>query len=185
MLNGAANTLSVNLTTGVITPSDPISARASVTLTLTGTGSLTSSNMRAALYRLNRSGVDGTLCATCSSFTAFVGALSLNTTELLAAFTDCEAIRQGEKLRFNLLIWDASQSVYMIWDFMLVAYETAVLSTAVNVSPISTGTTLWGNLKLISGVIHLQSTTDNEWYPLTAVGQDATVHPQLGETGIA
>jgi hypothetical protein len=140
--------------------------------------------MRAALYRLNRSGVDGTLVATCNTFTSFVGSMSLNTTEMLAAYTDLEKVRQYEKLRFDLLVWDASASVYMIWDHLDVIWEEALSSSATNVSPISTGTTLWGNLKLIDGVIHLQSTTDSEWYPFTAAGADTTVHPELGTTGI-
>lgn len=182
MLN-TTNTLTANLTTGALTPSAVVSARASLAITLTGTGSLTTGNMRAALYRLNRSGIDGTIVATCNTFTAFVGAMTLNTTELVAAFTDLEAVRQGEIARFDLLIWDASNSLYMVWDHLDVSYEFPLVAGTSNVSPISTGTTLWGNFRLINGVVSILSLTDNKYYPLTLAGQDTTVHEVLGETG--
>lgn len=181
--------LTVNLTTGVLTPSDPISARKALAITLSGTQSLTAGNMRAALYRLNEDGVSGTLVATCSTFTgpadAFVGSMSLNTYEVIKSFLDIGDVREYQTLRFDLLIYDASQAIYMVWDHINVAYEFALAgATPGNVSPITSGTEAWGNFKLISGTIHLQSTSDGEFYPLTAAGSDATIHPVMGETGI-
>ena len=182
-----SSTLSVNLTTGAITQSDPISARASLQITLTGVGSLVAANMKAALYRFDLSN-SGTLVATCTTFTgstSFTGVMSLNTSELIAAFTACEAVRQYEKLRFVLLIYDASQDVYTIYDHIDVSYENSLAgATPGSVSPIASSTTVWGNFKLISGVINIQSVTDGKWYPLTVAGADTTVHGVVGESGV-
>ena len=183
MLN-TSNTLSINLTTGVLTPSDPISIRATLTITLTNYGSLTSSNMRAALYRLNRTtSVDGTLVATANTFTSFVGAMSLNTTEIVASFTDCESVRQGERLRFDLLVWDITSSYYTIWDHLDCVYEAALTSDATAVSPIGTSTTTWGNLKLSGSTLYIYNTSDGLYYPLTSAGATTEAHLELG-TGI-
>jgi hypothetical protein len=184
-----ASTVTLNLTTGAITQSDPVSARASLSITLTGTGSLVNSNIKAALYRLNRVGIDGTLVATCDTFTgpanAFVGAMSLNTAEVVAAFTDLVSLREYETCEFTLLVYDASQAVYLYVGKLDVAYEYPLAAgTPPSVSPITSSTTTWGNYKLIAGVIHIQSATDGKWYPLTLAGQDSTVHEVLGETGV-
>ena len=184
-----ASTASVNLTTGVITPSDPISARASLTLTLAGTGSLSAANMRTVLYRLNKNGIDVTLVATCSTFTgpanAFVGTMSLNTTELVAAFTAISA-RQYETLRFNLLVYDASESVYIVDEHLDVAYEVALAgATPGHVSPITTSTITWGNFRLSGGVIYIQNLTDGLFYPLRLAGASTQVHADIpGDGGI-
>jgi hypothetical protein len=183
------STLSINLTTGSLDQSDPISARASLAITLTGIGSLVAGNMKAALYRLNRNGIDGTLVATCDTFTlsagTFVGSMSLNTAEVVAAFTDLPVVREYEKARFQILIYDSSASVYMIWEFVDLSYEYPLAAgTPPAVSPITSATTTWGNFKLIGGVINIQSTTDGLWYPLTLAGAGTTIHEQLGETGI-
>ena len=183
------STLSINLQTGSLDQSDPISARASLAITLSGIGSLTASNMRAALYRLNRNGIDGTLVATCNTFvlsgSTFIGAMSLNTAEVIAAFTALEAVREYEKARFDLLIYDGSQEVYMVFDHIDVSYEFPLAAgTPPSVSPITSSTTVWGNMKLIGGVIHVQSTDDGEWYPLTLAGTSTTIHEVLGTTGV-
>jgi len=183
-----ASTLTVNLTTGEIDQSQPISARASLSITLTGTGSLVAANMKAALYRLNTDGINGTLVATCDTFSgpadAFVGSMSLNTAELVAAFTSLVSIREYERLRFALLIYDATQDVYLVYDYINVAYEFALAAgTPPSVSPITSSTTIWGNFKLINGVINLQSTTDGLWYPFTAAGTGTTIHEELGVVG--
>lgn len=185
-----SGSVSIDLTLGLVTITGIVSARSTITVTLTGTQLLTNSNMRLALYRLNRNGVDGTLVATCQTFTgaanAFVGSLSLNTAEVVAAFTDMKVVRQGEMARFDLIIYDASQSlVFMVWDHLEVAYENVlVAATPSNVTPISAGTTTWGNFKLINGVLHVLSTDDGEYYPLTFAGTDGTIHEVIGETGI-
>lgn len=183
MLN-TTNSLSVDLTTGILTPSDPLSIRASVTMTLTNYGALSTGNMKAALYRLNRTGVDGTLVASCNTFTAWVGALSLNTTEIVASFTDCQAIRQGEKLRFDLLVWDSTSNRYMVWDHLDCAYETALASDSSAVSPIGVSTTTWGNLKISGGTIYIYNSSDGLYYPLTSAGASTQAHLELG-TGAA
>jgi len=180
-----SSTLTANLTTGVLTPSDPISARASLALTLSGIGSLSASNMRAALYRLSRNGIDGDLVGTCNAFTlsgsTFVGTMSLNTTELVAAYTNLPSVREYETLRFHLLVWDTTATVYTLWDYLDVAYEYALTSDASSVSPISTTTETWGNLKLSGGVIHLYNITTGKYCELRAEGEDDVQHMLLGD----
>lgn len=185
-----ASTLSVNLTTGAITQSTPISARSSLAITLTGTGSLVAANMKAALYRLNVNGIDGTLVATCDTFSgplnAFVGAMSLNTAELVAAFTNLEAVREYETLEFTLLIYDATQAVYTIYDHINVSYEYPLAAgTPPSVSPISVGTDTFGDLKLHAGSLYKQSPTDGLWYKWGVAGAGTQVHETLDNTGIA
>ena len=182
------STVTVNLQTGSLSQSDPISARSSLGITLVGIGSLSAINMKAALYRLNTAGIDGTLVATCDSFSmssgTFVGSMDLNTAEVIQAFTDMEAIRQYEKATFQIIVYDASQAVYMVCDDIAVSYEyPLVAGTPPSVSPITSGSTTWGNMKLIGGVIHVLSSTDGLYYPLTLAGTGATIHEVLGETG--
>lgn len=180
------STLSVNLTTGVITQSDPISARRTLSITLTGTGSLVDSNMRAALYRLNRNGVDGLLVATCNTFSGavnnFLGTMSLNTSEMVAAFTNLPSVREWETLRFELLVYDASTDYYLIWDGIQAAYEYALAAgTPGSVSPITSSTTIWGNLKLEGGTLYIQNLDTGLWNPLTSRGADNQQHLELGD----
>jgi hypothetical protein len=189
MLN-VAQSLSVNLTTGVITQSDIVSARSSLPVTLTGTGSLVNTNMRMALYRRLLSGVDGTLVATCSSFTgpldAFSGSLNLNTDEVVSAFTDLQSVRQGEKLAFDMLIYDNSQDVYMVWDKLNVSYEhDLVAGTPGSVTPITSGTAVWGDIRLYAGSLYKYSITDGLWYKWYGAGAGTTIHEELSETGIS
>lgn len=184
-----ASTLAVDLTTGELNQSDPISARSSVAITLTGVGSLSAANMKAALYRLNRNGIDGTLVATCNTFvlssSTFIGTMSLNTAEVIAAFTALEQVREYEKAVFTLLVYDASQAVYMVYDTIDVSYEFPLASgTPPAVTPITSSTTQWGNFRLINGIISIQSVDDGEYYPLTVGGSDATVHGVIGESGV-
>lgn len=178
------STVSINLTTGVITPSDPVSARKTLAITLTGTGSASADNQRAALYRLNRNGIDGTLVATCNTFTgsvnAFAGTMSLNTAEVVAAFTDLVAVRQYETLIFSMLIYDAADSIYTVWDDLAVAYEFALAAgTPPNVDPLSGSTTIWGNLKLSGGTLWLYNIDTGKYDPLTARGDDAADQQHL------
>jgi len=112
--------------------------------------------------------------------------MSLNTTELVAAFTAIEAVRQYEKLRFDLLIWDASASVYTIFDHLDVSYEFALsAAAAASVTPITGTTDTWGNLKLSGGTIYVLNLTDGEYYPLRLAGADDQVHVDVpGDGGI-
>ena len=104
---------------------------------------------------------------------------------MLAAFTAMEAVRQWEKAAFEVLIYDASTDQYMVWDKIHVSYDLSLAAaTPPSVSPLTSSTTVWGNLKLISGIIHRQSVSDGAWYPLTRAGSDATVHEVIGEVGI-
>ena len=185
-----ASTLSIDLVSGSLDQSDPISAKANLAITLTSPGSLTASNIKAALYRLNRNGVDGTLVATCNSFNlssgALVGSMSLNTQELVTAFTNFEALRQYEKATFTILVYDASQNVYLVFTNIDLSWENSLASgTPPSVSPITSGTTSWGNFKLLAGgVIGIQSTDDGEYYQLTVGGVGQTVHGVIGESGV-
>lgn len=184
-----ASTLSINLTTGSLDQSDPISARASLAITLTGIGSLVAGNMKAALYRLNRNGVDGTLVATCDTFTlsagTFVGSMSLNTSEVVAAFTDLPVVREYEKARFQILIYDSSASVYMVWDFVDVSYEYPLAAgTPPAVSPITSSTDTFGDIKLHLGSLYKYNATDGLWYKWTIAGVGNVVHEVLDDVGI-
>jgi hypothetical protein len=185
-----ASTASVSLVTGYVTQSDPVSARATLQLTLNGAGTEVAANMRAALYRLNRAGVDGALVATCNTFAgasaAMLGSMSLNTTELVTAFTNLKAPRQYEQLRFDLLVYDASPGVlvYTFWGSLNVAYEIGLAATG-SVNPITGTTTSWGNLKVSGGVVYLLSAADGLYYPVTGAGSGTTIHPVYGETGVA
>jgi hypothetical protein len=180
-----ASTATINLSTGVIAQSDPVSARKTLALTLTNVGDKNVDNIRAALYRLNRNGVDGTLVATCNTFTlsgtSFVGSMNLNTTEVVTAYTNLVSPRQYETLRFDLLVWDASDNVYIIWDGLNVAFEVAVTDGSTNVSPIDTSTVIWGTLKLSDGVIYLFNPDTGLYNKLTAKGANEVQHLELGE----
>jgi hypothetical protein len=185
-----ASSATVSLVNGVVVQSDPVSARANLQLTLSGAGSETAANMRAALYRLNFSGVDGTLVATCNTFTgaaaAMLGSMSLNTTELVAAFTNLHAPRQYESLKFDLLVYDASPGtlMYTFWGSLNVAYEVGLAATG-SVNPITGTTDTFGNLKVSGGMVYIQSVDDGLWYPVTGAGAGSTIHPVYGETGVA
>jgi hypothetical protein len=182
-----AQTASVNLATGVVTQGD-LSARANLQLTLVGVGTETVANYRAALYRLNANGVEGTLAATCNSFsglaTAMLGSMSLNTTELVSAFTDLQTVRQGEQLKFELLVWDASPGVlvFNVWSSLYVGYEFALAGVVTaSVNPITGTTVSWGNLKIQAGQIYVLNTTTGEYDPLTAAGVDGQQHLDVGD----
>lgn len=185
-------TLSVNLVTGVVTQTN-LSARNTLNLTLVGSGSETAANMRAGLYRRQTNGTDGTLVASCSTFagpsSAMVGSLSLNTTELMAAFAALQSVRQGEKMRLDFLVWDASPGVlaWNIWDHVLVMYENDLSgATTGTVNPITGTTTSWGSFKIYNGKTYLQSVEDGLWYEVMGMaGTGGTAHPIYGETGIA
>lgn len=184
-----SSTITVNLTTGAKTPSVPIAARSSLAITLTGIGSLVAANIKSALYRFSPFLSTGTLVATCDSFTlsgsTFVGAMSLNTAELVAAFTDLPTVRQYQPLRFWLLIYDSSASVYIVVDNIDVSYEyPLVAGTPPAVSPITSSTTVFGNLKLISGVVNIWDVTDSQWHPITASGAGSEIHINLDQTGV-
>jgi len=185
-----ASTVTLNLTTGAIAQSDPVSARASLSITLTGTGSLVNSNIKAALYRLNRVGIDGTLVATCDTFTgpanAFVGAMSLNTAEVVAAFTDLVSLREYETCEFTLLVYDASQAVYLYVGKLDVAYEYPLAAgTPPSVSPITSSTDTFGDMKLHAGSLYKQSPTDGLWYKWGVSGAGTQAHEILDDVGIS
>jgi hypothetical protein len=179
------STVSINLSTGVVTPSDPVSARRTLAITLTGTGAASSDNQKAALFRRCVNGLDGTLCATCDTFTggvdAFVGTMSLNTQQVVAAFTDLVALKRYETLRFDLVIWDAQDAIYTVWDDLNVAYEFPLSSdTPPAVSPITSSTTIWGQLKLESGSLYLRNAETGKYNLLQARGADDGQHLDLG-----
>ena len=178
------STITVNVTTRRVLQSDPVYSRdANCILTLTDFGGLSVANFRAALYR------GDTLVATCSTFVLSsgdaVGTLSLNTAELVAVFTPVSGLRAFECFDFILYVYDASQADYLFRGVVAVTYDMPLnAGTPPAVSPITSSTTIFGNLKLINGVVHVLSTDDGEWYPFTAAGSDQTIHPVLGETGI-
>lgn len=187
------STVTINLSTGVITQSDPVSARRTLAITLTGTGNANVQNQRIALYRLCKSGIDGTLVATGTDLGAgvqftgpannFVGTMSLNTAELVKAFTDMTALRQYEVGIFRVLVYDASDTVYTIFDDLAVTYEFPLAAgTPPNVSPIVSGTEIWGNLKLQNGGIYLWNVDTGKYDLLTARGDDSVdqQHIDLG-----
>jgi len=186
------STVTINLSTGVVTPSDPVSARKTLAVTLTGTGSATVQNQRIALYRLCRNGIDGTLVATGTDLGAgvqfsgpannFIGTMSLNTAELVKAFTDMTALRQYEVGVFKVLVYDASDTIYTIFDDIAVTYEYPLAAgTPPNVSPIVSGTTIWGNMKLENGGIYLWNADTGLWNLLTSRGPDNQQHLELGD----
>jgi hypothetical protein len=188
MLN-SAQSISVDLATGYVVQTD-VSARNSIAVTLTATGTLVNTNLRMALFRLNREGVDGTLCASCSSFTgpvnAFVGSLDLNTAEVVAAFTALKAVRQQETIRFDLLVYDNTNPIYTVWSSLNVSYEFPLAAgTPASVTPITAGTLVWGDLRLYAGSLYKYSATDGLWYKWSGAGAGSTVHEVLDETGIS
>ena len=183
-------TLSVNLTTGLVSQSDPIPVRNTTQVTLTGTGSFVNTNMRLALYRLSNDLASGTLCATCSSFTgavnAFTGSLNLNTSEMVTAFSNLEMVRQAEKLRFELFIYDNTTDYYTIWDSINVSYEHALVAgTPAAVTPITTGSLVWGDIRLYAGSLYKYSVTDGLWYKWIGAGAGTQIHEEFDTTGIS
>jgi len=183
------STLEINLTTGAMTASDVIAARTSLSLKLTGTQSLVNSNIKAALYRFDPNTSSGTLVATCDSFTGgqddFVGTMDLNTQQVVDAFEALEALRQNELATFYVLVYDATQNTYIIFDTIDLSWEfPLVAGTPGSVSPISVGTDTLGDLKLHNGSLYKHSATDGLWYQWTVVGAGATIHEHLDETGI-
>jgi hypothetical protein len=105
--------------------------------------------------------------------------MSLNTTEVVAAFTDLAAVRQYETCQFDLLVWDTTNNIYTIWDHLNVAYEFALTSDASSVSPIDAGTTTWGNLRSYGGNIYVYNVETGLWNKLTAAGIDDQQHMLL------
>jgi hypothetical protein len=188
MLN-AAQSFSVDLATGYVVQTD-VSARNTVSVLLSGTGSLVNTNMRMALFRLNRSGVDGTLCASCSSFTgpvnAFAGSLNLNTAEVVASFTDLKAVRQQETIRFDILVYDNTSPIYTVWSSLNVSYEFPLASgTPPAVTPITAGTLVWGSLRLHAGSLYKYNETSGLWAKWSVSGASPTAHEVLDDTEIS
>ena len=185
----SASTLSVNLTTGVVTQSDPILIRDSCAVTLTGTGSHVNSNMKLALYRWLKS--TGTLVGTVNTFTGaldnFGGSLNLNVTPIITVFeTNLHGIRQFEKADFDLYIYDASQTFYLVQEKISVSYQNALgTGTPGSVDPITAATTSWGDLKLYGGSLYKYNVTDGLYYKWTAAGAGSQAHDVLDDVGIA
>ena len=184
-----ASTLSIDLVTGVITQSDPLLARDSCTVTLTTPGSHAATNMKLALYRWL--GDLGTLVGAVNTFTgstSYSGSLDTNVEELIAVFTDdIVSVRQFERLDFDVLVYDSTVDYYLVEGTVTVAYQEALAAgTPGTVTPITSGTGTWGNLKLHAGTIYIQSVTDGLWYPIGAAGAGDEVSYTLpGSGGIA
>lgn len=175
-----SNTLSINLTTGRITASDPLAIRKTAVVTLTGTGSYVNTNMRLAVMW------KGAVVAQCSTFTgpadAFVGSLDLNTVEMVAVMTTGKA-RDYEKKVCQLVVYDASTIGFVVNDRVDLrntpARDTDVLPG--NVTPITTGTLVWGNLMLKDGVSRMYNPTTGHWHKYTMEGSGAEIHYVLWE----
>ena len=185
------STITVNIATRRVVQSDPVWARdVACVLNLTNYGSVTASNMRAALYRVGVTDPVATAPVAPATFVVTDGVasavLSTETVELIAVFTAHTGLRSYEQLDFKLLVYDAADSLgqYLFMGDITIQNNPALLpGTPPHVVPITPGTTIFGNIEVIGGIAGMRSTTDGEWYPLTLAGSGQTTHLVTGETG--
>lgn len=171
-MSTTACTATVTAATKKIALSATISVRESVALTLTGFTGHTAADLRCAII----DPVTEDLLANCDAFTAsgsdYAGTIDLNTTELVAKFSGRSPLFRH---RLSMIVWD------VVLD-SLIGNDLIFVQNNPYTEDADLPTSIYGNLRKISGIIHIQGTNDTTlWYPLTIQGDPTTPYLAIGE----